>query len=124
MKKSVLQLVSLLIAGFVVMTPATVAAESVIGKACEENPNSVICKQSNNPENKTNKFIQNIINILMFALGTIAVIVIIVGGIKYATADGDQSQLTSAKNTILYAVVGLVVALMAYAIVGFVINMF
>ena len=47
---------------------------------------------------------------------------IIIGGIKYVTSNGDSSGVTSAKNTILYAVVGLVVAVMAYTIVNFVLT--
>jgi len=65
-----------------------------------------------------------IVNILLFLLGAIAVIMIVIGGIRYATSNGDQSAITSAKNTILYAVIGLVVAIMAYAIVNFVIQSF
>lgn len=68
--------------------------------------------------------IKTITNILMFVLGAIAVIVIVIGGIRYATSGGDQTQVTSAKNTILYAVVGIVVAILAYAIVNFVVDQF
>lgn len=68
--------------------------------------------------------IQTIVNILLFVLGAIAVIMIIIGGIRYTTSNGDSSAITSAKNTILYAVVGLVVAILAFAIVNFVINSF
>lgn len=65
-------------------------------------------------------FLQKIINLLLFLIGAIAVIVIIVAGIRYVVSGGDQGQITGAKNTILYAVVGLVVALMAFAIVNWV----
>ena len=65
-----------------------------------------------------------IANIMLFILGAVAVIMIIVGGIRYATSNGDQSAVKGAKDTILYAVVGLIVALVAYAIVNFVINQF
>lgn len=68
--------------------------------------------------------IGTIVNILLFLLGAIAVIMIVIGGIRYATSNGDQSAITSAKNTILYAVIGLIVAIMAYAIVNFVIQSF
>ena len=64
----------------------------------------------------------NIINILLFIIGAVAVIMIIIGGIRYTTSNGDQGQVTSAKNTILYAIVGLVVAIMAFAIVNFVVD--
>jgi hypothetical protein len=68
--------------------------------------------------------IKTVTNILLFVLGAIAVIMIIIGGIRYTTSNGDSSQITSAKNTILYAVVGLVVALLAYAIVNFIVDTF
>lgn len=68
--------------------------------------------------------LKTVVNILLFFIGAVAVIMIVIGGIKYTTSNGDQNQLTSAKNTILYAVVGLVVAIMAYAIVQFVIDAF
>lgn len=68
--------------------------------------------------------IGKITDILLFVLGAIAVIMIVVGGIRYAVSGGDSSAITSAKNTILYAVIGLVVALLAYAIVHFVVKAF
>jgi hypothetical protein len=49
---------------------------------------------------------------------------IVIGGIRYTTSNGDSAGITSAKNTILYAVVGLIVALLAYAIVNFVLTSF
>lgn len=66
--------------------------------------------------------ITNIINIMLYALGAIAVIMIIIGGIRYTTSNGDSNGIQSAKNTILYAVAGLVVAILAYAIVNFVVS--
>lgn len=64
--------------------------------------------------------IGDITNILLFLAGTIAVIMIILGGIRYATSQGDQSAITGAKNTVLYAIIGLVVTVLSYAIVNFV----
>ena len=71
-----------------------------------------------------NNIIKNVINTLLMVLGMIAVIMIIIGGVRYTTSGGDASQIQAAKNTILYAVVGLVVAILAYAIVNFVLNAF
>ena len=68
--------------------------------------------------------IKQVINILLFIIGSLSVIMIIFGGIKYVISNGDSSQITSAKNTILYAVIGLIVALLAYAIVNFVVTQF
>ncbi len=59
-------------------------------------------------------------NIMLFIIGAIAVIMLIFGGIRYVVSGGDQNQVTAAKNTILYAIIGIVVALLAYAAVNFV----
>ena len=63
-----------------------------------------------------------IVNVLLFIIGAIAVIMLVYGGIRYVLSGGDASAVTSAKNTILYAIVGIVVAILAYAIVQFVVN--
>ncbi|HMI09088.1 MAG TPA: pilin [Candidatus Saccharimonadales bacterium] len=68
--------------------------------------------------------IKTIVNILLYVLGAIAVVMIVIGGIRYTTSNGDSSAMTSAKNTILYAVVGLVIAILSYSIVNFVLDAF
>ena len=68
--------------------------------------------------------IKNGVNVLLFLLGAIAVIMIIIGGIRYATSNGDSGAIKGAKDTILYAVIGLIVAILAYAIVNFVVGAF
>ena len=68
--------------------------------------------------------IEIVSNILLFLIGLAAVIMIIIGGIRYTTSNGDPSQTKAAKDTILYAVVGIVAALMAFAIVRFVVDRF
>lgn len=62
-----------------------------------------------------------IINGFVGALGLVAVIFIVVGGVNYMTSAGDSGKLQKAKNTILYAVIGLVICVLAFAIVNFVI---
>lgn len=68
--------------------------------------------------------IRTIVNILLFVAGTLAVIMIIVGGIRYVASAGDSSRVKAAKDTIMYSVVGLAIAIIAYAIVNFVITQF
>ena len=68
--------------------------------------------------------IQRVVNILLFIIGAVAVIMLIIGGIRYTLSGGDQSAVTAAKNTILYAIVGIIVAIFAYAIVNFVLDEF
>ena len=66
-----------------------------------------------------------IINVTLGLIGMTAVVMIIMGGFRYTSSQGDQAKVTSAKNTIIYGVVGLIVALLAFAIVNFVlVNVF
>ena len=69
-----------------------------------------------------NSIIAIIINTIIFVIGMIAVVMIILGGITYATSQGDPSKVKKGKDTILYGIIGLVVALLAFAIVQFVLN--
>jgi hypothetical protein len=125
MKRILLTVLSFLtLAGFAFAGAPVVSAESVFEEACKQTPDSAVCQGTTDGETATNDFIQNLISLLLFAIGIISVIVIIVGGIRYTTSNGDSNKVTQAKNTILYAVIGLVVALLSYAIVTFVVNQF
>ncbi len=64
----------------------------------------------------------HITNVVLFAVGIISVIMLIYGGIRYVVSGGDSKKVTDAKNTILYAIIGLIISILAYAIVHFVIN--
>jgi hypothetical protein len=72
----------------------------------------------------TGGIFQTITNVLLFIIGAISVIMLIIGGIRYTISGGDSAAVTSAKNTILYAIVGIIVALLAYAVVNFVLGSF
>lgn len=65
---------------------------------------------------------KKVVSIMLFIVGAVAVIMLILGGIKYVTSGGAQDKVTSAKNTIMYAIIGIVVAVLAYAVVNFVIT--
>ncbi len=62
-----------------------------------------------------------VVNVLSVLVGVIAVVMVIIGGLKYIMSQGDSTQLNSAKNTILYAIIGLVIVVLAQIIVHFVI---
>ena len=62
------------------------------------------------------------INVILGLVGLVAVAVMILGGFQYTTSAGDTAKVTKAKNTILYGIVGLVIAVLAFAIVNFVIS--
>ncbi|HEY0964887.1 MAG TPA: hypothetical protein VGE13_00210 [Candidatus Saccharimonadales bacterium] len=65
-----------------------------------------------------------ITNVLLFVLGAISVIMIIIGGLRYVVSGGNSANVTAAKNTILYAIVGVIIAMLAYAIINFVLGSF
>ncbi len=66
--------------------------------------------------------IRNIIGILLYVAGIISVIVIVVSGFRYVTSNGDAAAASRAKNGIVYALIGLVITVMAYAIVNFILS--
>lgn len=68
--------------------------------------------------------ITTIINVMLFIAGALAVIMIIYGGIRYITAHGDEKQVKVAKDTIVYSVAGLIIAILAYALVTFIFDRF
>ncbi|MBQ3352768.1 hypothetical protein IJG89_00220 [Candidatus Saccharibacteria bacterium] len=68
-----------------------------------------------------NANITAILNWVIGILGIVAVIVIIIGGVKYMTSSGDAGKVKSAKDTILYGIIGLIICVLAFAIVNFVI---
>lgn len=93
-----------------------------------------VCSQSGVPEsvqeaagcNGTNSkdfqnTVINIINGIIAVLGVVAVVFIVIGGINYMISQGDSGKIKKARDTILYAAIGLIICALAYAIVNFVI---
>ena len=66
--------------------------------------------------------ITTVTNLLLFIAGALAVIMLIWGGLRYTISGGNASAVTAAKNTVLYAIVGLIVAFLAFAAVNFVLG--
>ena len=65
---------------------------------------------------------KQVTNTILYIVGIVAVVMLIIGGIKYVISGGDSKKVTDAKNTVLYAIIGLVIAFLAFAIVNFVIS--
>ena len=85
--------------------------------------------ECNVPEDETDRdlmsILTNIINVVVGIVGFLAVVMIIVGGISYTLSAGDANKVKKAKDTIMYGIIGLIVAILAYAIVNFVLaNLF
>ena len=125
----------LLLAGFMLvgtlgMAGATAsAAFDVLGEPCASRPDATVCKDndttqttSNNSLYGPNGVVGKIVSILAIIVGIASVIVLIVAGIQYMTSAGDSTKVNNAKNAILYAVVGLLVAVIAQVIVVYVVG--
>lgn len=105
-----------------VLVPSTASA------ACDTSTLSATtganCAQGNGQSTElfggADSLFTKITNAALFLIGAVSVIMLIYGGIRYTISGGDSGAVTSAKNTILYAIVGIVIALLAYAIVNFV----
>jgi len=108
----------------------TLPVASVFAASCSGSPADCIKQGTDSVDSQSGggasleENIKSVVNVLLFLLGAIAVIMIIIGGIRYATSNGDASGIKGAKDTILYAVIGLVVAILAYAIVNFIVGAF
>ena len=68
--------------------------------------------------------ITNILNWILGLIGVVCVIVMIIGGVQYMTSTGDPGKVKKAKDTIMYAIIGLIVVILAAAIVNFVVAQF
>lgn len=99
--------------------PQTAEAINLFPKGCEGQTSAVCTSVAQDNAQST---VVKIINTILLVLGIVAVIMIIIGGFRYVISGGDASSVTAAKNTIMYAVIGLIVAILAYAIVNFVLN--
>ena len=71
---------------------------------------------------KLNNIIHTVINLLSVVVGVVAVIMIIIGGLRYITSGGSDTSVTGAKNTILYAIIGLIIVALAQILVRFVLS--
>jgi hypothetical protein len=86
------------------------------------NPTNQCVAAGNDATTQINNIIHTIVNLLSVIVGVVAVIMIIVGGFRYITSGGNDASVTSAKNTILYAIIGLVVVALAQLMVRFILG--
>lgn len=125
-------LLSFLFAFFALLVPISVAANQLFDPICDGKRGGpaapTVCEDTrdDNPANpifgSSNSILAKVVNILSFIIGVAAVIMLIVGGISYMLAGGDPGKINGAKNTIIYALIGVVVAVVARGIVALVVN--
>lgn len=89
--------------------------------ACEAISAGSNCNQGN-ADGRVRGLLSTIVGILSAVVGIAAVIMIIISGFKYVTAGGDSNNISSAKNTLIYAIVGLIIVALAQFIVNFVLE--
>jgi len=131
MKKFIISIFSLAILVTAVaplVAPSAVSAASNSQALCEGSggkwnvdnkaPSGGTCTSSDN--RTVLGTIQQATDVLLYVTSAISVLMIIIGGLRYTTSGGDQAGMTGAKNTIMYSLIGLVVSIMAYAIVHFI----
>lgn len=133
MKKIAIRMILALTAFVAMLSPAALitapvyaADDSVIqdnlcagAKLDVTDPN---CTQTQEAPEKVNEIIATVIRIFSIVVGFVSVIMIIVGGFQYITSGGASDKVTTAKNTILFAIVGLVIVALAQIIVQFVLS--
>lgn len=127
MKKSIkIALAGLLIAPMLALGISTVAPLSQNALAADlsiqDGANSAKSDDQSSDLFGDNGIFKTITNAALFIIGAVSVLMLIYGGIRYTISAGDSAAVTAAKNTILYAIIGIVVALLAYAIVNFVLT--
>lgn len=88
---------------------------------CKDN-SSVAANPKDNPISGANGIIVRAAGIISIVTGVASIIIILIGSIKYITASGDSNAISSAKHTIMYALVGLIVTLLARGFILLVVN--
>lgn len=118
------------VCGLFLMPSMTYSAENPINSICTgEAGKSQFCKDAKQDANKSitsgqNGILYKIAQTIVLLTGAISVIMIIIGGFKYVMSNGDSGSVKSAKDTIMYALIGLLVAIFAQTIVSFVLSRF
>ncbi len=91
------------------------------GCPCALNSSSAACQDLSKQDGLSN-ILKNATNIVLFIAGALAVIMIIYGSIRFMTAHGNEKQVESARLIVTYSVIGLIIAILAYALVNFVLS--
>ncbi len=123
MKKSI---ISIAIMTCAVFGASVLSTASLSGSASAQVSEGINTATTSEMKGKSidgdNGLIKTVVNVLLWAVGILSVIMIIFSGLRYITSAGDASKTKSAQSTLIYSVVGLIVAIMAYAIVNMVTN--
>jgi hypothetical protein len=130
--------IAALVAGFVasfaflaafVFAATAPAHAQIFNDACARTPSATVCKEQSKNQTKAdnsiygkNGVIMKATNILAIIVGATATVVIMVSGLRYIFSSGDSGSISSAKRGIIYALVGIVIALAGRSIIAFILN--
>jgi len=106
---------------FAFIPVSTAGAIDPLGDVCSQDPGSEICQHQ---DEDAESLIGTLVNVLLFLVGALAVVMIIWSGIQYVISTGDAGKIAKAKNTLMYSVVGLVIAFISFALVNWVFDLF
>ncbi|MDB5168780.1 MAG: hypothetical protein JWO41_136 [Candidatus Saccharibacteria bacterium] len=124
-KNYVLVAMMALTMGAPALAPAVVYADNITTNLCTgvtaAAGGSGSCDAAN-PNDKLKSVASTIVNLLSVVVGIVSVIMIIYGGFKYITSGGDSGNVSGAKNTLVYAIVGLIIVALAQFIVHYVLS--
>ena len=123
MKKSIISIAIMTCAVFGASVLSTASLSGSVSAQVSDGINTATTSEMKGKSIDGDKgLIKTVVNVLLWAVGILSVIMIIFSGFRYITSAGDASKTKSAQSTLTYSVVGLIVAIMAYAIVNMVIN--
>lgn len=130
MKKLLILSAASLLVAIAMLLPQKTSAQDLFDDVCGSGTgDSAVCQDKNNSQSDgSNSFygrngvLTKIARIIAIVVGVASVIMIIIGGFKYVLANGDSNSINSAKNTILYAIIGLIISVIAVSIIQFVLS--
>lgn len=116
-----------LLGGFVAVAAPVGVSAQINEAVCDgvnlvDDSNTEGCNEATGSGNTFADLMKRIINIFSMVVGAVSVVMIIIGGFRYIVSNGDSNGVSGAKNTILYAIIGLIVVLFAQIIVRFVLT--
>lgn len=128
MKSLIISLALMAFGGLLLLAPAANAAYNPLPdqNVCNQAKDSAVCQdkpETNNPLTRSDGLILKVTRLIAVVAGIVAVIMMIVGGFQFVFSGGESEKTAAARKTILYALIGLVVIVLAEAIITFVVNL-
>ena len=118
--KKVALLIGTLMIPMLVVGVSVISSDGVFALSLSDGLGATGSAQGLARDTDGNSIVTKIINILLWLVVILSVIMLIFGGIKYATSAGSSEKITSAKNTIMYAIIGLIIAVFSWALISWI----